>query len=170
MIESTVPGPAIIAALRQAKIEFVVSVPDITTSQGLLWPIANGKDFTLVRLCKEDEGVSVCAGLAMAGRRAVLLIQHTGLLDSINAIRGIACEQAQPVCMVVGLLAKEPNVPPRQSKSFGLRIVEPILDAMAIEHYCIENPSEISRLPSAIDRAYATSQPMVALIGQTVTP
>jgi sulfopyruvate decarboxylase subunit alpha len=170
MAKSTLPGPAIIAALKEAKIEFIVSVPDITSSEGLLWPIARGKDFKLVRVCKEDEGVSVCAGLAVAGRRSVLLIQHTGFLDSINAIRGIACEQSQPVCMVIGLLEKEPHVPPRQAKMFGLRIVEPILDAMAIEHFCIEGSNEIARLPGAIAEAYAASRPLAALLGQSVSP
>jgi sulfopyruvate decarboxylase subunit alpha len=170
MTDATITGPAIIAALKQAKIEFIVSVPDITTSQDLLWPIAHGDEFKLVRVCKEDEGVSVCAGLAVTGHRAVLLIQHTGLLDSINAIRGIACDQAQPVCMVVGLLGKESNVPPRQSQSFGLRIVEPILDAMGIANFCIEGPPEIALLPAAIEHAYATSRPVAALIGRTVSP
>lgn len=170
MPQLTVGGADIVAALKQAKIEFIVSVPDMTTSECLLWPIARGKDFKLVRVCKEDEGVSICAGLAITGHRAVLLIQHTGMLDSLNAIRGIACEQQQPVCMLVGLLTKEPNVPPRQSKMFGLRIVEPILDAMAIEHFCIEGPPEIALLPAAIERAYAASRPLAALIGKTVTP
>ena len=170
MAETSIAGPAIIAALKLADIEFIVAVPDITTSQGLLWPIARGDDFRLVRLCKEDEGVSVCAGLAVTGHRAVLLIQHTGLLDSINAIRGIACEQAQPICMLVGLLGKEPNLPARQSQSFGLTIVEPILDAMGIANFCIEGAPGIALLPAAIERAYASSRPMAALIGQTVSP
>jgi sulfopyruvate decarboxylase TPP-binding subunit len=170
MAQKSLAGAEIIAALTRAKVEFVAAVPDITTSAGLLWPIARGANFKLVRLCKEDEGVSVCAGLAVAGRRAVLLIQHTGMLDSLNAIRGIACEQAQPICMLVGLLAKEPDVPPSRSKSFGLRIVEPILDALGIEHFCIEGDEDAAQLPAAIDRAYATSRPLAALIGQTVTP
>ena len=170
MTDGAISGRAIIAALKQASIEFVISVPDITTSQSLLWPIAHDDDFRLVRLCKEDEGVSVCAGLAVTGRRAVLLIQHTGLLDSINAIRGVACELQQPVCLIVGLLGKEPNVPPTRSQMFGLRIVEPILDAMGIAHFCIEGQADIARLPAAIAQAYAASRPMAALIGQTVSP
>src|SRR5215469_5339312 len=136
MTDTTLSGAAIIAALVAARIEFIAAVPDITTSQGLLWPIARGRDLKLIRLCKEDEGVAVCAGLAVAGRRAALLIQHTGFLDSINAIRGIACDQAQPVCMIVGLLGKEPRVAPQRSRSLGVRIVEPILDAMEIPHFC----------------------------------
>jgi len=170
MAEASLAGPDIIAALKKAGIEFIAAVPDIVTSQGLLWPIARGREFRLVRLCKEDEGVSVCAGLAVAGKRAALLIQHTGFLDSLNAIRGIACELGQPVCLLVGLLAKEPGVAPTQSSSFGVRIVEPILDALGIEHFCIEGPREIAMLPGAIDRAYAQSRPTAALFGRTVAP
>ena len=166
----SITGSEIVAALKRARIEFVAALPDIVTSNGLLWPIARGTDFRLVRLCKEDEGVAICAGLAVAGHRAVLLMQHTGMLDSLNAIRGIACELQQPICMIVGLLAKEPEVPPTRSASFGVRIVEPILDTMEIPHICIEGSAEIAALPAAIERAYAALRPMVALIGQTVTP
>jgi sulfopyruvate decarboxylase subunit beta len=170
MTETAIAGGEIVAALKKAKIEFVVCVPDAVTSRGLLWPIARGQDFRLVRLCKEDEGVSVCAGLAVAGRRAVLLMQMTGMLDSLNAIRGIACELEQPVCMIVGLLAKEAGVIPTESASYGVRIVEPILDAMKIPHFCIEGAREIAMLPEAIALAYASSRPTVAFVGQVVTP
>jgi sulfopyruvate decarboxylase subunit beta len=96
-------GQALIAALREARIEFDVALPDIVTSDGLLWPLSRDPGFQLVRVCKEDEGVAICAGLAFAGRRAVLLIQQTGLLDSVNALRAVGVEYEQPVAMIVGL-------------------------------------------------------------------
>jgi sulfopyruvate decarboxylase subunit alpha len=54
----------------------------------------------VVQICKEDEGVSICSGLYAAGQRALLLMQHTGLLDSVNALRGVAVEGQNPVCMI----------------------------------------------------------------------
>ena len=54
-------GEAIIAQLKQAGVGVIVSVPDIVTSDGLLWPISKDPDFQLIRVCKEDEGVSICA-------------------------------------------------------------------------------------------------------------
>src|SRR5271166_241295 len=102
-------GADIIDALKAARVEFVAAVPDIVTSAGLLWPISRDGALRLIRLCKEDEGVSICTGLAFCGRRAVLLMQQTGLMDSLNAIRAIAVEYQQPVCMIVGLLGKEPD-------------------------------------------------------------
>ena len=132
-------GAAIIREIKASRIEFVVSVPDITTSEGLLRPLAREATPRLIRVCKEDEGVGICAGLSYCDKRALLLIQQTGMLDSINAIRGVAVEYSLPICMMVGLLEKEPDVPPRQSKRYGVRIVEPILEAMGIAYHEIED-------------------------------
>ena len=90
-------GDSIIREIKASRIEFVVSVPDITTSEGLLRPLAAMPNPRLVRVCKEDEGVGICAGLAYTDKRAILLIQQTGLLDSINAIRGNAVEYQLPI-------------------------------------------------------------------------
>jgi sulfopyruvate decarboxylase TPP-binding subunit len=159
-------GGSIIREIKASQIEFVVSVPDITTSEGLLRPLAQAKNPRLIRICKEDEGVGICAGLAYSGRRSLLLIQQTGMLDSINAIRGVAVEYALPICMMVGLLEKEPGVPPRQSKRYGVRIVEPILDAMGIAYHEIEEESDVAKIKPAIDASYSDSRPVVLLIGR----
>ena len=77
-------GEAIIAQLKQAGVGVIVSVPDIVTSDGLLWPISKDPDFQLIRVCKEDEGVSICAALSYSDTRALLLMQQTGLMDSLK--------------------------------------------------------------------------------------
>lgn len=159
-------GESIIKEINSSGIEFVISVPDITTSEGLLRPLAKGAGPRLVRICKEDEGVAICAGLAFAGKRGLLLIQQTGLLDSINAIRGVAVEYALPICMMVGLLEKEVGVMPRQSKRYGVRIVEPILEAMGIGYHNIEEQPDVAKIRPAIEAAYKDSKPTVMLIGQ----
>ena len=159
-------GESIIREIKAGGIQFVISVPDITTSEGLLRPLAKQTDPRLVRICKEDEGVAICAGLSYTGKRGLLLIQQTGLLDSINAIRGVAVEYNLPICMMVGLLEKEVGVMPRQSKRYGVRIVEPILEAMGIAYHEIEEQADVTKIRPAIDKAFADSKPVVLLIGQ----
>jgi sulfopyruvate decarboxylase subunit beta len=163
-------GIEIIDALKQAGVFHVCALPDITTSAGLLWPLSEDGDIRLIRLSKEDEGVSICAALGYCETRAALLMQQTGLMDSLNNIRAVACEYGQPVCMVVGLLGKEPDKAPTESASFGVRVIEPVLDAMEIDHFLIEGSDDVAQLPPAIDRAYERSRPMVALIGRSVRP
>jgi hypothetical protein len=102
-------GSSIIAAIKASGVEFILSVPDIVTSGGLLRPIARDPELRLIRVCKEDECIGIACGLAYCDRRALTLIQHTGFLDSINAIRGVGVEFNQPICMMVGLLQHDPR-------------------------------------------------------------
>jgi sulfopyruvate decarboxylase subunit alpha len=172
---ATASGPAlrgrrIVDAIKAGGIEFVVAVPDITTSDGLLWPIARDRDLTLIRVCKEDEGVSICAALSYTGRRALLLIQNTGLFDSVNAIRAIAVEYRNPVCMMVGLQGIEPGVVPAQSAKYSVRLAEPLLDLLGVDRHLIRIDSHVSRIAPAIDAAYETSRPVCLVIGGVPVP
>lgn len=171
MSATALPGPsgaAIVAALKASGVGFIAAVPDIWTSAGLLWPIAADDGFRLIRLCKEDEGISICSGLAYAGKRAVLLMQSTGLLDSMNALRAIAVEYEQPVCMLVGLLSKEPDRAPADSAQYGVRIVPGILEVMGIDYVVVEGPDDVGAIVPAIGAAYARSRPCAVLIGRQV--
>jgi sulfopyruvate decarboxylase subunit alpha len=159
-------GAAIIAAIKASRVEYVLAVPDIVTSSGLLAPIGKDKDFKLIRVCKEDECVGIASGLSYADKRALILIQYTGFLDSLNAIRGIAVEYKQPICMMVGLLGHDPDVAPKASPRYGVRIIEPICDDMGIAHHLISLDSDIGKIQPAIDQAYRTSEPVALLVGR----
>ena len=157
-------GKNIQAALQEARIEFVVALPDIVTCDELLWPIARENNFRLVNVCKEDEGVSICAGLSYAGKRAILLMQHTGFLDSINAIRVMGMDYQLPVVMMIGLQGLEEDRAPSESAQNGVRIVEPILKAMDIPYFVLNHDSDSSAISKAIDSAYTVPRPLAFLI------
>ena len=162
-------GGRIIDGLVAAGVRFVAAVPDIVTSDGLLWPISRDDRLRLVRVSKEDEGVSVCAAMSYNGTRSVLLMQQTGLLDSLNAIRAIGVDYGLPVVMLVGLQGKEPDLPPQRSSSYGVRIVMPILDVMGIEHSAIDSDGDVGSIEAGIAEAYSVSRPRVFLIGRRPT-
>ncbi len=166
-VDEVLHGGAIIAAIKQSGVRTVLTVPDRTTAAGLLGPIASDAELRHVRVCKEDEALGISAALSYCDHRALILFQYTGLLDSVNAIRGVAVEYAMPICMMVGLLSKEPGVPPTQSKHYGIRIVEPILDAMGVAHHLIETDSDIELIRPAIDAAYEQSRPVALLVGRS---
>src|ERR1700722_10618994 len=160
-------GGGIIAAIKASGVEYILSVPDITTSSGLLAPIANDTELKLIRVCKEDECIGIASGLSYADKRALILIQHTGFLDSINAIRGIAIEYKQPICMMIGLLQHDPDFTPRESPRYGVRIVEPILDDMGIKHHVINVDADVAKIQPAIEAAYRQSQPVAFLVARS---
>ncbi len=164
---ASIEGAAIVDAIKRAGIEFVVSVPDRVTSETVLRGVASDSALRLVRVCKEDEGVSICAALSFCDKRALLLMQNTGLLDSVNSLRGIAVAYRLPVVMMVGLLAHESDAPPAQSRNYGVRIVTPILDAMGIAYEFLHRAGDEQRIAPAVERAYADSTPLVLLIGRS---
>jgi sulfopyruvate decarboxylase TPP-binding subunit len=148
-------GQKIIAAVKAAGVEFILSVP------------ANDAQFRLVRVCKEDECIGIASGLYYSDKRALTLIQYTGFLDSLNAIRAVAVEYRQPICMMVGLLGHEPERLPNESGRYGVRILEPICDAMGIPHHLISEDADVAKIKPAIDKAYADSFPVVMLVGRS---
>ncbi len=166
MSDYPLTAAAIKSEYKRAGIHFVVALPDRVTSHYLLKGLLADPDYRVVQVCKEDEGVSVCSGLYAAGHKSVLMMQYTGFLDSINAIRGVAVEGHFPVCMVVGLLGKEPDVAPSSSKKYGVKIIEPILDVMGIEHVLIERDSDAAKIAPAIEKSFTNSSPSAILIGR----
>jgi sulfopyruvate decarboxylase subunit beta len=166
MEEARLKAEEIIREIKRAGIRFIVALPDRVTSENLLKPMLRDPELRIVQVCKEDEGISICSGLYCTGHRALLLIQYTGLLDSLNAMRGIAVDGRNPVCFMVGLLGKEPGVLPAQSKKYGVRVVEPILDAMGVEHHLIESDADIGKIVPAVESAYKGLRPAVMLIGR----
>jgi sulfopyruvate decarboxylase subunit alpha len=166
MADGTLKAQDIIREIKKAGIRFIVALPDRVTSHYLLKTIMGDPEFKVVQVCKEDEGISICSGLFAAGHRSLLMMQYTGLLDSVNALRGVAVEGENPVCILVGLLGKEPDVAPTQSKKYGVKIIEPILDAMGIEHHWVEDPGDTQKIVPAIEKAYADTRPMAVLVGR----
>lgn len=161
---SALKGSSIIEAFEAAGVQSVVALPDIVTCETVLWPISSQSKFMFIPVCKEDEGVSICASLSYCGHRAVLLIQHTGFLDSINAIRAIAVNYQLPVVMIVGLQGIEPEVHSSESRIIGIRSLVPICDALTLKHAEIDGEGDAALIRDFIDRAYESSSPCVIFI------
>lgn len=158
-------GKRIIGALKTSGIRYILSVPDIVTSDGLLWPVSRDPDFRLVRVCKEDEAVSIAAGLSFGGVRSLVLIQNTGFMDSINAIRVMAVEYNLPICLMVGLQGLEPGRLPAESGKYSVRICPPLADVMELGNHLIRNDDDVPVISAEIERAYAAPGPVAFFLG-----
>ena len=164
-MNDTLEGPPILSAVKASGVEVVVSVPDIVTSEGLLRPISTDPDLRHVRVCKEDEGVSICAALSYCGVRALLMMQQTGMYDSMNAIRAIAAGYGLPVCMLIGLQGAEAGEDPRDSDKHIVRCALPALDAVGVGHLLLRRAGDVSAVAPAIEDAYRRSRPVALFVG-----
>jgi sulfopyruvate decarboxylase TPP-binding subunit len=162
--DNTIDGSSIVSELKKARVNFVIALPDIVTCDGLLWPISRDPDFQLITICKEDEGVSICSGLSYSENRAVLMMQHTGFLDSINSIRAMGMDYQLPIIMLVGLQGLEPDSSPNESSKNGVRIIIPMLELMQIDFHILDKQSDVPSISDLIDSAYNKSSPYVFLV------
>lgn len=161
---SPLSGAAILRAIKAAEIEYVISVPDLTTSEGVLRPLATDAELKLVRVCREEEAIGICAGLHAGGKRAAILIQYTGFLASMNAIRAIAMEYRQPICLLVGLLFVDSPEDPQQSSNYGVNRMIPLLEALGMRYQLARNDDEAKDIGPALNRAFEESEPLTVLV------
>lgn len=157
-------GASILNALKGAGIEYVISVPDLTTSEGVLRPLAKDPHLKLIRVCREEEAIGICAGLLAGGKRAAILIQYTGFMASMNAIRAIAMEYRQPICMLVGLLFADAPEDPRQSVNYGVNRMIPLIEALGMPYRLARNDDEATAIAPALTQAFEHSEPLTILI------
>ena len=102
---------------------------------------------------------------ASAYRSSAVL--YAGLMFTRTApIRAVAVEYKQPIVMMVGLLGHEPERLPKESGRYGVRIIEPICDAMGIPHHIVNEEADVAKIRPAIEDAYANSHPVALLIGR----
>ena len=160
-------GEAILREIRASEIRYVLALPDLHTSKGLLHPLTRSGDPPIIRLAREDEGIGIASGLSYCGKRALLMMQYTGLLDSVNALRAVSLDYKLPLAMMVGLLGHDPEKPPHESPRYGVRVVTPILDAMGVEHHTLYDDRDLGKIRTAINRAYDAAKPVAILIARS---
>ena len=118
--------------MKRAGINFATSVPCVNL-QELLALVSGDPEIIHVPVTREEEGVGICAGAWMGGRRPALLMQNSGLGNSINALASLDILYGIPLLMIISH---------RGGKGESMigqvpmgRLTVPLLDAMAIPHF-----------------------------------
>jgi len=94
------PSLAVFRGLKSAGIDFVSSVPCVNLRQ-LLCMIEDDPQISHVPVTREEEGVGLCAGAWMGGKRSALLMQNSGLGNSINALVSLDLLFEIPLLMII---------------------------------------------------------------------
>ena len=89
----------LIAILLQQRIEPVLSLP-CNMLAGILQEIER-HPLKHIQVCREEEGVGIAAGAALAGKRPLLLMQNSGLGNSINALMSLTSLYKLPLFLLM---------------------------------------------------------------------
>ena len=110
MGEQAASGDRLFRSIAAAKPKLVTGVPDGMLAETIRLCAAS-PDFPYIACAREEETIGVACGAAMAGERAVVLVQNAGLLNSIGALATMGLRYQLPFVVLVtnrGVLA-DPN-------------------------------------------------------------
>src|SRR3954451_15945148 len=121
-------------------------------------------DVYSIPLTTEEEGVAMVAGADLGGRRAVLLMQSSGVGNCINML-SLTQGGRFPLLTLVSMRGEYGEGNPWQ---FAMgQAVEPVLKAMGVIVLRAEHPSDvISCVSAAITMAFQSGQQVAVLLTQ----
>jgi len=92
------PEEKFITVLKKNGVDFTASLP-CEKIKTLLEMV--GREFHHLPLTREEEGVGICAGAALAGRRPALFVQSSGIGNMINALLSLTQFYELPLALFV---------------------------------------------------------------------
>jgi sulfopyruvate decarboxylase TPP-binding subunit len=143
---------------------WILSVPD-THQKTVLAALDKEQALRVVTCATEDEATAIAAGLYAGGEPVVLMIQHAGLYASINTLRGVAMDGRIPMFYMIGLLQRERDKDPRESRHSMVRFAEPLLDTFGVPHARLEGPDDVHRIPEYYRLSRQRRGPAAVLVG-----
>ena len=155
---------AFLGALKGAGIDVVASLPDFSLAL-IVAGLFEDNEIRHVPLSREEEGVGVCTGAYLTGKRCALLMQNAGLLNACNALTTTALQFQIPMLLLVLYSGARGDV------AFPMlgQVTEPVLDALGIPTHQldrIEDAPEV--LGGAMVQAYNIKKPVAVLLHKRI--
>lgn len=162
--DAKIRAAAILAAIKKAGIDLVASLPDINCLD-LINALERDSEIEHVPLCREEEGIGICAGARLVGRKPALLMQNAGLLNSCNGIVTTGLQLELPMLLIVYYAG---DIGDRGFARVGTATI-PVLEALGVRHYLLRNAEEIEwTFKNAWILAEDSSRPVAVLLTKDV--
>ena len=135
-------GPKLILeGLKEAGIDLIATVPDINLRE-LLGLVAADDRVVHVPLCREEEGIGVCTGAYLVGKKCALIMQNGGLFNSVNGIVSTLIQFQVPLLLLIYYAG---DLGDRTFSTTGAA-TEPVLNALGIRSTILREPDEAKDL------------------------
>jgi sulfopyruvate decarboxylase alpha subunit len=158
-----------LAAFRAEDIRNLVFLPD--TVMGRLLALAEGQEddfFRLINVYREEEAVGILTGLFLGGQRGAMLVQSSGLGNTLNALGSLAMAYHIPFPLLVSLRGELGEFNPAQLH-MG-RAVPGSLDALTIPHVTLRSEVDLPTiLEGALKTCFTAEEPFGILLSAQLT-
>jgi sulfopyruvate decarboxylase subunit alpha len=139
----------------------VVWLPDSETNWLYLLMQAE-PSLRLIGVTREGHACAIAAGLAAGGRKPMILIQNTGLMESGDSIRGWLLGFNIPIVLMVGYRGWTRH---GVNQDTAATYTERFLHAFNLDYYVVESDADADRISIAFAQATCAKRPVVVLVG-----
>ena len=147
--------------LRKTGLDFMVSVPCVKLGD-LIAMAEKDQEITYTPVTREEEGIGILAGAALAGKRPAILMQNSGLGNSVNALCSLVSFYSLPMVLVISHRGTEGEMIKAQIP-MG-ETTRRILEAADISHLVVYSAWDLLKAESLIDSAFRDSRPAALLL------
>jgi sulfopyruvate decarboxylase alpha subunit len=151
--------------LKANEVRLIAHVPDQVLSP-LIRRLEEDPYFEVVRLTREEEGVGILCGGHLGGMRGALLMQSSGLGNSLNALGGLPLAYRIPFLMIISPRGRLSEFNPSQVP-MG-QAVPKLLDALGIETTVLERRRVVAEQFDQAARTCFSTGSVVAMIVSTL--
>ena len=154
----------IVAGLKKAGIDFVATLPDEKMVE-VIRTVEGDPGLKHIPLCREEEGIGICAGAYLAGKKTALIMQNAGFLNSCNALTTTCLQFQIPILLLIYYAG---DMGDRGFTTLG-SVTEPALQALGIRYAILRKAEEVDEtLCGAQILAEDSKKPVAVLLTKTV--
>lgn len=140
----------IVSGLKGAGINLVATLPDVNLGE-VLREVDEDHEIVHVPLCREEEGIGICAGGYLVGKKCAAIMQNGGFFNSNNAIVSTLLQYQIPVLLLIYYAG---DIGDRTFSTTGA-MTEPVLQALGIRYYIMRSTEDA---PELIKRAQVLAE------------
>jgi sulfopyruvate decarboxylase subunit alpha len=150
--------------IKNSGIDLILSLPCILFKR-LIEEIDERHEIQNIPITREEEGVGIAAGAYLGGRTPALLIQNSGLGNSINAIKSLLQLYKIPVIFIMSHRGAEGEKIIAQIP-MG-KLTPKLLDLLNIKKYIINFVEDTNKIKEAVEYSKRTNESVGILIKRT---
>jgi sulfopyruvate decarboxylase subunit alpha len=157
------------AVIRDLGFTDVVCIPD-GESRHLHRAVVDDPAIDVLQPTREGEGLAVAAGLWVGGRKPIVILQNTGLMEAGDALRGCGIGPHIPLFLLVGWRGYPGAMAGRLPIDSAFPYTEPVLDAWGVPHRRLMTDDDLGVIGEMAKMAEDTSLPTAVVYGYGFTP
>jgi len=142
------------------QIEFVTTVP-CKQLGGVIEGVENHADIQHVPCNKEDEGIGLCAGAWMGGKRPAIIMQNTAIGVTVNTLVTLTQFYRMPLPMLISYRGEL-----REPVSCQVEMAvhtKALLDQLLIPTYHFHNESDADEFDAILKYCFMSKKPVAIL-------